>query len=92
VYQREIVLYTRSRSLRCWRAKRFLSRQGYRYEVVDATDNPELVADLSETVHHRVALPCVFVDHRPVGGFGESPDLAGSGALAHLLRDDLCRT
>src|SRR3712207_3313336 len=23
VYQREIVLYTRSRSLRCWRAKRF---------------------------------------------------------------------
>jgi hypothetical protein len=26
--QREVVLYTRSRSLRCWRAKRFLARGG----------------------------------------------------------------
>jgi glutaredoxin len=72
VYQREIVLYTRSRSLRCWRAKRFLSRQGYRYEVVDTTDNPELVAELSESVHHRVALPYVFVDHRPVAASARS--------------------
>jgi glutaredoxin 3 len=89
VYQREIVLYTRSRSLRCWRAKRFLSRQGYRYEVVDTTGNPELVAELSETMHHRVALPYVFLDHRPVGGLREIRTLASSGALAHLLRDDL---
>jgi glutaredoxin len=89
VYQREVVLYTRSRSLPCWRAKRFLSRQGYRYEVVDTTDNPELVAELSETVHHRVALPYVFVDHRPVGGLREIRALASSGALEHLLRDDL---
>ena len=86
---REIVLYTRSRSLRFWRAKRFLSRQGYRYEVVDATGNPELVAELSETVHHAVPLPYFFADHRPVGDFREIRTLASSGALAHLLRDDL---
>jgi glutaredoxin len=89
VYQREIVLYTRSPSLRCWRAKRFLSHQGNRYEVVNTTDTPELVAELSETVHHRVALPYVFVDHRPVGGLRQIRALASSGVLAHLLRDDL---
>jgi hypothetical protein len=36
--QREVVLYTRSRSLRCWRAKRLLARGGYHFEVVEATN------------------------------------------------------
>lgn len=31
MYQREMVLYTRNRSLRCWRAKRLLGRAGYRF-------------------------------------------------------------
>jgi len=35
--QREMVLYTRSRSLRCWRAKRLLARGGYHFEVVETT-------------------------------------------------------
>src|SRR4028119_627940 len=39
-YPREMVLYTRNRSLRCWRAKRLLGRAGYRLEVVAATSDP----------------------------------------------------
>ncbi len=35
--QREVVLYTRGRSLRCWRAKRLLRRGGYEFEVLDTT-------------------------------------------------------
>jgi glutaredoxin len=89
VYHREVVLYTRSHSLRCWHAKRFLSRQGYPYEVVDTTDAPEFVVELAKSVHHRVTLPCLFVDDRPVGGLGVIRALAHSGTLSHLIRGHL---
>ena len=89
MYQREVVLYTRRHSLRCWRAKRLLRRQGYRFEVVDITRVPRVVATLSEAVHHRVMFPYVFVDHRPVGDFGVMKALCRSGEFEHLIRDDL---
>jgi glutaredoxin len=89
VYQRQIVLYTRSRSLRCWRAKRLLGRAGYRYKVVDATDDPGMLTEISEVVHHQVALPYVFVDHRPLGDLGTVRALVVSGQFEHVLRDDL---
>jgi hypothetical protein len=63
---------------------RRLSVQG-----VDTTDHPEVRAELSETVHHEVMLPYVFVDHRPLGDFSVIKILSHSGALAHLLRDDI---
>ncbi len=89
MYQREMVLYTRNRSLRCWRAKRLLDRAGYRFDVVDATADPGALADLTEAVPREVALPYVFVDRRPVGGMGTVKALVGSGQFDHLLRDDL---
>jgi glutaredoxin len=58
--QREVVLYTRGRSLRCWRAKRLLRRGGYQFEVVDTTDHPEVRAELSEVTRHEVVLPYIF--------------------------------
>ena len=86
MYQRQIVLYTRSRSLRCLRAKRLLCRAGYRFKMVDATDDPGVLAEISKVVHHEVALPYVFVDHRPLGTLRS---LMGSGQFEHLLRDNL---
>ena len=89
MYQRQMVLYTRGRSLRCWRARRFLGRAGYRFKEVDATGDPGVLAEISEVVHHEVALPYVFVDHRPVGDIGTVRALVGSGQFEHLLRDAL---
>ena len=89
MYQREMVLYTRTRSLRSWRAKRLLGRAGYRFEVVDATADPGALAELSETTHREVAPPYVFVDRRPVGGMGTVKALVGSGQLDRLLRERL---
>ena len=90
MYQREIVLYTRERSLRCWRARRFLKRAGYRFEVVDTTtEEPGILAKLSEAAHCAVVAPYVFVDHRPVGGMGTVRSLVGSGQFEHLLRDEI---
>ena len=87
--QREVVLYTRGRSLRCWRAKRLLRRGGYGFEVLDTSTHPEVRAELKETTHHEEALPYVFIDHRPVGGFRVIKALFRSGDLAHLLLDEI---
>ncbi len=89
MYQREMVLYTRNRSLRSWRAKRLLGRAGYRFEVVDAIADPGALAELSEAAHREVALPYVFVDCRPVGGMGTVRALVGSGQFDRLLRERL---
>jgi len=91
VYQREMVLYTSTgRPLRCWLARRFLCRAGYRFEVVvDATECPGVLAGLSGVARRGLGPPYVFVDRRPVGGMGTVRALAGSGGLKHLLRDDL---
>ena len=47
--QRELVLYTRGRSLRCWRAKRLLARRGYHVQVIDTTSGgmPSLLKQLT---------------------------------------------
>ncbi len=89
MYQRDIVLYTRSRSFRCWRARRFLRHRGYRFEIVDTTDDPNLLVKLSAATRTRVIPPYIFVDHRPVGNLGVIKNLSNSGSFEHLLRDQL---
>lgn len=89
MYQREMVLYTRNRSLRSWRAKRLLGRAGYRFEVVDATADPGALAALPGVDHREVATPYVFVDRRPVGGMGTVRALVGSGQFDRLVRGEL---
>ncbi len=76
MYQREMVLYTRNRSLRCWRAKRLLGRAGYRFEVVDVTADPEALAGLPAVARHG-------------GDLGTVRALVGSGHFERLLRGDL---
>jgi glutaredoxin len=89
MYQREMALYTRGRSLRSWRARRFLERAGYGFAVVDTTDDPGVLGELSGAARREVAPPYVFVENRPVGGMGTVRSLLGSGQFQRLLRDDL---
>ena len=91
VYQkREMVLYTRGPSLSCWRARRFLGRAGYGFEVVDVGGDPGMLAQLWEVARRKVPpSPYVYVDGRPVGGMATVRALAVSGQFERLLRDDL---
>ena len=90
MHQREMALYTRDRSLRCWRARRFLSRAGYGFEVVDVAGDPGMLEKLSEVTRRKVPpSPYVFVDGRPVGDMATVRALAGSGQFERLLREDL---
>ena len=91
MYQRELVLYTRSHSLRCWRAKHLLRRRGYHFKAVETT-NDELLALLEQLGlknGYLQSVPYLFIDHRPVGGLREIRALDGAGVLRHLVRDEL---
>ncbi len=66
-----------------------LGRAGYRFKVVDASEDPGILAEISKVVHREFTLPYVFVDHRPLGVLGTMRALMGSGHFEHLLRDDL---
>ncbi len=91
VDQREMVLYTANRSLRSWRAKPLLARRGYHFEVICIT-NDGLRARLKQLRYgadYRGTVPYLFVDHRPVGGFGDIKALDGSGTLGLLARGDV---
>lgn len=87
--QREIVLYSRRRSLRCWRTKRLLRHSGYDFVVVDTTRDLKALAELSELVHRKVVAPYVVVDQRPVGDLGVLRALLRSGGLERVVRGEL---
>ncbi len=85
-----MVLYTRGPSLGCRRARRFLGRAGYGFEVVDVAGDPGMLEKLSEIARRKVPpSPYVFVDGRPVGDMATVKALAGSGQFERLLRDRL---
>ena len=85
--QREVVLYIRRRSFRCWRARRLLSRRGYLVDVVDATNGASRVT-LKQLAYgaYRETVPYLFVDDRPVGGLRDVKALDRSGDLERLVR------
>lgn len=90
MYQREMVLYTRGPSFGYWRARCFLGRAGYSFEVVDVTEDPGMLAELSEAARRKVPpSPYVFVDGRPVGGMGTVRALAATGQFERLLSGNL---
>ncbi len=86
--QRELVLYTRHRSWRCWRTIRLLRRLGYAFDVVDTTDDAELCASLERSSGHNAA-PYLFVDGRPVGDFNVIKALDRSGTFDRLVRGNV---
>lgn len=83
--QKQVVVYVCRPSWRCWLTSRLLGRQGYRFEVIDATNNSRLCSWLAHFTG-RETMPNVFIDHRPVGGLSEIRALERSGALEHLVR------
>ena len=83
--QKKIQLYVSHRSWRSRRTRRLLRRRGYNFEVVDTTHDPGARGWLVQFAG-RQSLPYLFVDHRPVGGFGEIKALEHSGILEDLVR------
>lgn len=90
IEQREIILYVRRRSLRCWRARRLLAQKGYYFEVVDTTDGaPGVTLKHFARSVYRETVPYIFIDQRPVGGFADIKGLDRSGDLERLVRGEI---
>jgi glutaredoxin len=83
--RKEVVVYVRRHSWHCWLTSRFLQHRGYRFEVINATNNSRLCSWLAHYTG-REKMPYVFIDHRLVGGLSEIMALERSGALEHLVR------
>ena len=84
--QREVLLYVRRRSQRCWRARRLLARRDYSIEVVEMTKGaPRATLKQLSRGAYRETVPYVFADHHLVGGFGDLKVLDRSGDLKHLV-------
>ncbi len=71
--QREVLLYVRRCSLRCWRARRLLTRRGYmrRGRRHDQGAPRATLKQLSRGAY-RETVSYIFVDHRPVGASATS--------------------
>jgi glutaredoxin 3 len=82
--QKDVVVYVCCHSWRCWLTCRFLGRRGYRFEVIDATNDSRLRSWLAHLTG-REKMPYVFIDNRPVGGLSEIRALERSGALEYLV-------
>ena len=91
--QKPVVIYVRSRSPRCWRAKRLLRRRGYAFDVVEVPRSDGGFAPrLARTIGvgaSRGATPQVLVDGRLVGGLGVIRALDNSGDLDRLVRGEV---
>ena len=86
MYQEEILLYARTRSRSCRRARRLLERRGYTFEEVDVGGDEGLLVSLSEATGKKMLLPLVFLGGRLVGGLDEIEALEHSGDLDRLVR------
>src|SRR5215210_2059078 len=83
--QKEVVVYVCRPSWRCWLTRRLLGHRGYRFEVIDATNNSRLCSWLAHLTG-REKMPYVFIDQRPVGGLREIRALERSNTLKYLVR------
>jgi glutaredoxin len=86
--QKEVLVYVCHRSWRCRLTRRLLGRRGYLFEVIDTTGDAQLCSWLAHFARRKTK-PYVFVDHRPLGGFGEIRGLESSGALERLVRGEV---
>ena len=89
--QMRVVLYTRDKSLSCWRAKRLLRHKGYPFEEVNLTTGgaqEEGGARIDRTISEK-RVPFLFVDGRGVGGLEEMVALDTCGVLDRLVRGEV---
>ena len=87
-----VVLYTRDKSLSCWRAKRLLRRKGCPFEEVNLTTGgggQQEGGALSDRTISEKRVPFLFVDGRGVGGLEEMVALDACGVLDRLVRGEV---
>jgi glutaredoxin 3 len=81
--QQPIKVYAKDYCVFCWRAKRLLAKRGLAYELIDATNKPDLRAWLAEKTG-RSTVPQIWIGETHVGGFDDLKALDERGELVRL--------
>ncbi len=68
----------------CDRAKTFLDNKGFKYEVVDLTDNQAELDKLKEQTGWKT-VPMIFINDKLVGGYTDLKMLEDEGKLDSLV-------
>lgn len=79
-----VVIYTRKFCGYCTAAKRLLEEKGVAYQEHDATNAPELRAEMMAR-SGRTTFPQIFIGERHVGGCDDLHALDRAGKLDPLL-------
>src|SRR3712207_3319808 len=91
--EREVLLYTRSRSLRCWRAKRLLARRGYHFEVVETTNDGlrGLLKQLTSSNYRRTVPHLGKLNRQGTFEDAERPWVLPKYCVRHIHANQICR-
>lgn len=65
----------------CIRAVSLLQEKNIESEVIDVSKNPELRAEVSESVGGFRTVPMIFLDEKFIGGFSDLQALDTNGSL-----------
>lgn len=84
-----ITLYVRRDDPRSARARNLLQRRGATLSLVDITDDPLRMTELSERTGGRTRAPQAFLEGRYLGGLDELIDMEERGALEWVLEGGL---
>jgi len=74
-------LYTKPTCPFCIRAKELLTERGIEYEDIDVSKDPELRAEVAESVGGFRTVPMIFLDEKFIGGFSDLQALDAKGSL-----------
>ena len=80
-----VTLYIRRDDARSMRARTLLRRRGATITLVDVTDDPERLAEMTERTGGRTRTPQAFLEGRYLGGLDELIDMEERGALEWAL-------
>lgn len=80
-----VTLYIRRDDPRSARARNLLQRRGATLSLIDVTDDPVRLGELSERTGGRTHAPQAFLEGRYLGGLDELIDMEERGALEWML-------
>jgi len=77
----KVKIYTKPTCPFCVKAKAILQQKGIEFVDHDVSANPQLRAEISNSVGGYGTVPMIFLDGKFIGGCSELQALAGAGKL-----------
>lgn len=80
-----IVIYTIRNCFYCEKAKILLENKDLDFQMIDATNNPDIRLEIMEKSGGRKTLPQIFINDQHIGGFDDLKDLDDMGKLDNMM-------